>query len=173
MEEFKTFIFQKDKKKARKWSMYSLLILLAIAGILYMVFIGIVGIGFSLIGSIFLIITLFKMKSYDDKYMGISAYGDRKAELIIAEEYFIIDKVKIPFSELEDLLIYVDEYLGKPREFMGVHHGGNNQISFKHKGKKVSFNYIIRSKSDFIQINGIVNKIEQRQKLAMTSNHMA
>jgi hypothetical protein len=105
------------------------------------------------------------MKNYDDKYMGITAYGERKSELIIAEEYFVIDNVKIPFSELDDLIIYVGEYLGKPREFIGVHHGGNNEITFKHKGRKFSFNYIIRNKSDFTQIENLVDKIENKQKL--------
>ena len=164
MEEIKTYIFQRNKKKKRKTYAYNLTIILAIAGIIYMALIGIVGIGLTLIGSVSLIILLIKTKNYDDKYMGITAYGDRKSELIIAEHYFIIDKVKIPFSELEDLIIYVDEYLGKPREFIGVHHGGNNEIKFKHKGKKFSMNYIIRNKEEFIKIEKLVDKIENKTK---------
>ena len=164
MEEIKTYIFERDKKKTIKSFVYNLSILLAVLGIIYMYLIGILGIGLSLIGSIGLIITLIKMKNYDDKYMGITAYGNRKSELTISEEYFVIDNVKISLNELEDLIIYVDEYVGKPRDLIGVHHGGNNQIRFKHKGKKFSINYIIGNKSDFIEIEKIVNKIERKRK---------
>lgn len=171
MEEIKTYIFQRDKKKVRKRFFYNLSILLAIGGVIYMFLVGILGLGIGIIGTISLIVTFIKMKNYDDKYMGITAYGERKGELIIAEEYFIIDKIKIPFSELSDLVIYVDEYAGKPRELIGIHHGGNNEITFKHKGKKFSINYIISNKSDFIEIEKLVDKIEEKQRLMMASSN--
>ena len=171
MEEIKTYIFQKDKKRTIKRLSYNLTILLAFGGIIYMFLIGILGIGLSLIGAISLTVALIKMKNYDDKYMGITAYGDRKAELIIAEDYFIIDNVKIPLSELSDLVIYVEEYAGQPRDFIGVHHGGNNEITFTHKGKKFSINYIIKDKSDFIEIEKLVDKIEKKQKLTLSSSN--
>lgn len=164
MEEIKTYIFERNKKKTRKRFVYNFSILMAIGAIIYMFFIGILGIGFSLIGAIALITALIKMKNYDDKYMGITAYGERRSILIIAEEYFILENVKIPFSDLEDLIIYVDEYAGKPRDLIGVHHGGNNEIVFKRNGKKYSLNYIIKNKAQFHEVEKLVDKIEERQK---------
>jgi hypothetical protein len=73
METFHTSIFEKTKERGRKRLIYNLAVFGAIAGIWILFFIGfpIVGlktaIGFS--------IGLLAMKLYDDKYMGISAYG--------------------------------------------------------------------------------------------------
>jgi hypothetical protein len=97
--------------------------------------------------------------------MGISAYGERKANLTIAEEYLEIRDVRIPYSELTNLVIYVDEYLGKPREFFGIHHGGDNEISFDRNGKSVSINYVIKNKQDFERVKLLVDKIEKNPRL--------
>lgn len=163
MEEYRTYVFEKSKKKARKRLTYNLSILAAIGGILYMLLIGIMGIEFGIIGSISLIITLLQMKNYDDKYMGITAYGNRKEKFFINEKCFTVGGTEIPFSELKNLVIYVDEYAGKPRDFFGIHHGGNNEISFNHKGKEFSINYIIKNKSDFQKVEQLVSKIENQQ----------
>ena len=151
MEEYRTYVFEKSNKKARKRLIYNLSIFLAMGGVIYLFLVGIVGLGIGIIGTVSLIVTLLQMKHYDDKYMGITAYGVRKEKFFIAEEYFRIGDTKIPFSELKDLVIYVDEYEGMPREIFGVHYGGNNEITFSHNGNKVSINYIIKSKSDFTQ----------------------
>lgn len=169
MEEYRTYIFRKSKKKSRKRFIYNSLIIAAIGGVLYMFLIGILGLGLGIVGAISLIIGLIQMKIYDDKYMGITAYGHRKEKLIINEEYLMIDDAKIPYAELKDLIIYVDEYAGKSREIFGVHHGGNNEIKFTHKDTKFSFNYIIKNKSDFRNVEDLVDRIEKRQKLKMSS----
>ena len=130
-----------------------------------MLIIGVLGISIGIIGSTSLIIAILTMKNYDDKYMGITAYGERKGVMIIAEEYLVIGGVKIPFSELKDLQIYVEEYAGMPREIFGVHHGGNNEITFLHKDKKYSVKYIIKNKSDFQRVEKLVDKIEKQQKV--------
>lgn len=160
MQEYTTYIFEKSKKKARKRLIYNLSILAAIGGIIYMFAIGILGIGLSVIGTISLIIAILQMKNYDDKYMGITAYGDRGAKFVISETSFKLGDSALSFSELSDLVIYVDEYAGMPRELFGVHHGGNNEITFKHKGQPFNINYIIKNKSDFQKVQQLVNKIE-------------
>jgi len=101
------------------------------------------------------------MKNYDDKYMGITAYGNRGSKFIITEEHFKLDESVLPYSELNDLIIYVDEYAGMSREIFGVHHGGNNEIEFEHLGQKYELNYIIKNKSDFLALEKLVKKIEQ------------
>ncbi|MBX2946098.1 MAG: hypothetical protein KF725_09705 [Cyclobacteriaceae bacterium] len=105
------------------------------------------------------------IKLYDDKYMGITAYGERKANLVIAEEYLEIRDVKIPYSELTNLVIYVDEYLGMPREFFGIHHGGNNKIEFERNGKSVAINYVIKNKQDYERVSRLVDGIEKNPNL--------
>ena len=99
------------------------------------------------------------------KYMGISGYGERKANLVIAEECLEIRDVKIPYSDLTDLVIYVDEYLGIPKEIFGIHHGGNNKIEFNHKGRLVSVNYVIKNKKDYDRVLRMVNGIEKNLSL--------
>ena len=61
-------------------------------------------------------------------------------------------------------MIYVDEYAGKPREIFGVHHGGNNEITFRYKGQPYNINYIIKNKADFQQVEKLVAKIEGKTK---------
>lgn len=161
MEEYKTYIFEPSKKKARKRLVYNGAILLAILLILYLTLIGVLGIGVTIIGAISLIAALLKMKLYDDKYMGITAYGDRGSQFIITEDSFKLGESILPFKELEGLTIYVDEYAGMPRELYGIHHGGNNEIRFKHKEQSYQLNYIINNKADFQRVEKLVETIEE------------
>jgi hypothetical protein len=162
MEVFNTSIFEKTKEKGRKRLLYNLSIFGAIAGIWILFFIGfLVG----LKGAITISIALLGVKLYDDKYMGISAYGERKANLTITEEYLEIRDVRIPYSELTNLVIYVDEYLGKPKEIYGIHHGGDNEIAFERNGKSVSINYVIKNKQDFEKVKLLVDRIEKNPTL--------
>jgi hypothetical protein len=169
MEEYTTYIFEKSQKKAIKRLVYNLAILAAIGGIIYMFVIGILGIGLGTIGTVSLILAILQMKNYDDKYMGITAYGDRGAKFIITETSFKLGDSLLPFSELHKLVIYVDEYAGKPRELFGMHHGGNNEISFKHRDKPYKINYIIKNKSDFQKVEKLVDKIENKPSLRKSS----
>ena len=127
---------------------------------------GILNIGFTVIGSITLIVSLIKMKERDDKYLGITAYGDRGSKFSITETGFRLDEKFLPFDELQNLTIYVDEYLGMRRDLIGVHHGGNNEISFIHQGKPFKIFYIIKSEAEFKKIDKLVSKIEGNLKQA-------
>ena len=125
-------------------------------------------IGFPFIGlktAIGFSIVLLGWKLYNDKYMGISAYGERKDNLVITEQYLEIRDVRIPYSELTNLVIYVDEYLGMPKEFYGIHHGGNNKIEFDRNGKSVSIHYVIKNKQDFQSVSLLVDRIEKNPSL--------
>jgi hypothetical protein len=163
LEEFRTSIFEKNKEKSRKRIFYNTGIFAAIGGIWILYFIGLPIIGLKT--CIGFTVVMLGIKLYDDKYMGISAYGERKANLVIAEEYLEIRDVKIPYSDLTDLVIYVDEYLGMPKEIFGIHHGGNNKIEFNHKGRLVSINYVIKNKQDYDRVLRLANGIEQNPSL--------
>lgn len=163
MEEFRTSIFEKTKEKSRKRLLFNIAIFGSIAGIWVLFFIGFLLVGLKT--AIGFSIALLGAKLYDDKYMGISAYGDRKANLIIAEQYLVIRDISIPFSDLTNLVIYVDEYLGMPKTIYGIHHGGNNKIEFDHKGKSVSINYVIKDQKDFKRVNLLVEGIEKDPSL--------
>ncbi|MFM8834994.1 MAG: hypothetical protein ACKOEV_15445, partial [Cytophagales bacterium] len=68
--------------------MFNISIFGAIAGI-WALYFG----GFPLVGvktAITFSLALLGFKIYEDKYMGITAYGERKAKLVIAEEYIEI-----------------------------------------------------------------------------------
>lgn len=163
MEEFRTSIFERTKERTKKRLLYNLGVCGAIAGIWVLFFIG-----FPLVGlktSIGFTIVMIGIKLYDDKYMGITAYGERKANLVITEEYMEIRDVKIPYSELTNLVIYVDEYLGMPREFFGIHHGGDNKIEFERNGKSVAINYVIKNKQDYERVSRLVDGIEKNPNL--------
>jgi hypothetical protein len=167
LEQFQTNIFEKTKDKSRRRLVFNLAIFGSIAGIwaLYLT-------GFPLIGlktAIGFSIALLGYKLYDDKAMGITAYGDRSANLVIAEQYLEIRDVRIPYSDLSNLVIYVDEYLGMPKEFYGIHHGGNNKIEFERNGKLVSINYVIKNKQDYDRVSKLVDKIEKNPNL---KNHL-
>lgn len=92
------------------WLLYTIVIFAAIGAIWVLYFIGLPIIGLKT--CIGFTVVIIGIKLYNDKYMGISAYGERKANLVIAEEYLEIRDVKISYSDLTDLVIYVDEYLG-------------------------------------------------------------
>ena len=163
MEEFQTSIFEISKEKIRKRIFYNIAIFAVIGAIWVLYFVGLPIIGLET--SISFTIVMLGIKLYDDKYMGISAYGERKANLVIAEEYLEIRDVKIPYIDLTNLVIYVDEYLGKPKEIFGIHHGGNNKIEFNHKGRLVSINYVIKNKQDYDRVLRLVNGIEKNPSL--------
>ena len=124
--------------------------------------VGILGLGLTIFGTIGLIVAIIQMKNYDDNYMGITAYGDRGSKFIISENGFKLDDAVLPFSELQDLVIYVDEYKGMPREIFGVHHGGNNEIKFTHNKQPYKLHYIIKNKSDFKKVEKLVDRIENK-----------
>jgi hypothetical protein len=163
LEEFRTSIFEKSKEKSRKRMFYNLGIFGAIGAMWVLYFIGFPLIGLKI--SIGFSIVMVGIKLYDDRYMGISAYGDRKDNLIIAEQYIEIRDLKILYTDLTNLVIYVDEYLGMPKGFFGIHHGGNNKIEFNHNGQLVSFNYVIKNKQDFAKVSRLVDRIEKDQSL--------
>lgn len=162
MEEYRTYVYNKSKKKVVKRTAYHSFLVLVILIIIYMAVFGILGIGISLIGAIVIIITILRMKNYDDKYLGITAYGDRGMKFFITKTGFKMGDSELPFSELKDLVIYVDEYAGMPRDLFGIHHGGNNEISFNHKGQPYNINYIIKNKADFHQVEKLVEQIEAK-----------
>ncbi len=163
MKEYTTYVYKKSKNKIRKRFLYNSAIVFAILGVIYMYLIGVFGIGFSIVGAVFFIGTLIQMKLYDDKYMGITAYGDRKEKFKINEQQLIVGKIVFPFSELRNLVIYVNEYEGMPRDLLGIHHGGNNEISFNHYSKSYAFNYIIKNKQDFVNLETLVDTIAEQQ----------
>lgn len=165
MEKFQTSIFERTKERSRKRLLYNIGIIGSILGLWLLFFFGFpIGLRMTII----LTVTIVGVKIYEDKYMGITAYGVRKDNLIIAEEYLEVKGVQIPFTELSNLVIYVDEYLGMPREFFGVHHGGNNQIQFDRNGKSVSINYVIKNQQDFKYVAQLVSTIEKNPNF--TSN---
>jgi hypothetical protein len=84
---------------------------------------------------------------------------------VIGEDYLEIRDTRIHYSDLTELVIYVDEYLGMPREIYGIHHGGNNKIEFNHKGRLVSINYVIKNKQDYERVSRLVERIEKNPLL--------
>jgi hypothetical protein len=163
LEEFRTSIFEKTKEKGRKRLMYNLAVFGPIGGIWVLYFVGFPLIGLKTATSFSIV--LLGIKLYNDKYMGITAYGERKANLVITEQYLEIGDVRIPYAELTNLIIYVDEYLGMPKEIYGIHHGGNNKIEFDRKGNSVSINYVIKNKRDFERVGRLVERIEKNPDL--------
>ena len=143
--------------------MYNIGIFGATGAVWILYFIGLPFLGFK--ASAAISAALLGMKLYDDKSMGITAYGERKASLVIAEEYLEIRDVKIPYTDLENLIIYVDEYLGMPKEIYGIHHGGNNKIEFNHNGRMISLNYVIKDKQDYDRVSRLVDGIEKNPNL--------
>lgn len=162
--EFRTTIFERSKERTVKRRLYNL----AIFGIIVIAWILAITAVFPLVGiesAISATVAMLGWKIYDDHYMGITAYGVRKDKLVIADHYMVIRDVQIPYSDLKNLVIYVEEYLGMPREFFGVHHGGNNLIQFEHKGRSVSINYVIKNKEDYDKVSRLVDGIEKNPDL--------
>lgn len=168
MNEYKTSVYEKSLKKTIKRSFYNLAIIAAFCGVIYMFTIGLLGIELTVFGVISLIVGLIQLKNYDDKYMGITAYGFRKESLVINEEYLIRGDSKIPLTNLNDLVISVNEYEGMSRDFIGIHHGGNNKITYNYLGQKVSINYIIKTEYDFKRVLDLVKRIENKQRTTQT-----
>lgn len=158
MEEFRTHIFEKSKAKSFKRLLYNIGMFGAIIGIWILFFIGFV-VGLTVAVG-FTIITI-SIKLYEDRYMGISAYGERKEDLVITEEYLEIAGEKIPYAEMKNFVVYIEEYLGMPKDVIGIHHGGNNLIEYEYQGKKMSFNYIIKSRHDYHRLSVLVDGIEK------------
>lgn len=158
--EFNTFIFeesQKKKKEIRKDNFQIAMILLA--GILVALFLFRFGAIISIIPLIFGLVTAYSIHSESLKRRGINAYGSQKARLTIAEDYLMIRDTQILFSEVKNLIIYVDEYTGMPKE-IGTYHGGNNEITFEHNGEKYSIKYVIPSREEYRFVEKLVDKIE-------------
>ena len=167
MEEFKTSIFEKTKAKTKRRRVSTLIFIGTLVGIWALCLFGYLDlkISLSIKGALYFSAAVIAAKLYDDKAAGISAYGERKANLTITEQYLEIRDTKIPYTEMSNLVIYVDEYLGKQREFFGIHHGGNNKIEFEHRGKLVAINYVIKNKADFEREGNLVSRIENNPAL--------
>lgn len=163
MEEFRTSIFEKTRERTLKRFWYNFSIFASIAGIWALFFAGLPIDGLKT--AITVSVAIMGIKLYNDKYMGISAYGERKANLVIAKQYLEIRDARIPYSELTNLVIYVDEYLGMSKELFGIHHGGNNKIEFEHNGRLVSINYVIKNKQDYDRVSILVDGIEKNPDL--------
>lgn len=160
--EYNTYIFEESKKKIMAERMNTLSIIGVILFCMFLWYLGVPGIGIFASASIG--IALFKYKEDENKKRGVRAYGSKKAKITIAEDHLIINETLIPMSELKDLIIYVDEYTGMPKQPIGTYHGGNNEITFNHKGKSFSFNYWIKDKQDYRYVEKLVNLIESTTK---------
>ena len=164
MESYSTYIFKPEKERSRDSRRYSLFIFVAVAVIVAVAFstffYGLPFLGFFI--TISSATALVKMKLEDDKKAGITAYGKRGAKFIITETHFEMGDALMPFEELTDLVIYVDEYAGQQKLLFGVHHGGNNEITFRYRGEAYSVNYIIKDRADFYKVEKLVEKIERK-----------
>lgn len=159
MEQYRTSIFEKSSVKTRKAFIQSLWFFGFIPLLWILYFIGFPLVGFNT--AVTFSISILGFKLYHDKYMGISAYGYRKDTLIIALDHLVLRDATIFYTDLKNLVIYVEEYLGMPKAIYGVHHGGNNKIEFEYQGRKVSLNYIIKDKLDYDYVTRLVDKIEK------------
>jgi hypothetical protein len=162
METYLTTIFEEEPEKVRRRMWYNVGIGAAILGSwAAWALIPIFGLKFP----IGLTIVFLGIKRYDDHASGISAYGERKGGLLITEEYLEAREIRIPYREMKDLVIYVDEYLGKPKNLIGIHHGGGNAIEFVHRNSEVSFNFVIKNRQDFERLSRLVARIEANPEL--------
>lgn len=157
MESFSTYLFEKNLKKTIRYWAFNPLTIGLILLIVLSYFFGWRVLGLGLIGIIW---RLIRISKEEDEFMGITAHGKRGKMLTITATHFQIGDAILPFSELTDLMIYLEEYKGQPRDLLGVHHGGNNEITFKYKDQPMSFYYIINSKADFLKLEKLVEKIE-------------
>ncbi len=157
--EYRTLIFEESKKDVfREWLIVGGIILVIV--ILFLVkALFLSGIGIITIGS--LGYWLFKVKNESYKEMGINSYGQKKDQIIIYEDSIKIRDQLISYSDLKELTIYVDEYSGMPKQFFGTYHGGNNEIKFIYNGNLFSFNFWIKSKTDFEYVEKLVSVIEK------------
>lgn len=157
---YETHIFEEDRKKILKDKLKYIWMLLGVIGAITFILIELSIFAYGL--GITLLIYVYHIYNDDKNDKGLSSYGQRKRRLVIEEDCFIVDDRVIPFKELKNLVIYVDEYFRQPRQYFGYYHGGNNEITFERNGDKVSFNYIIKSKKDFKNLENLVSKIESK-----------
>ncbi|MDW3192078.1 MAG: hypothetical protein R8G66_06930 [Cytophagales bacterium] len=158
--QYKTHVFEEKDKKDRSYQshywMVFIFLTLNVIGFIYF------GAGIGVIGTIGMVVYLVNAAQEEKKKMGLKAYGKRKGELTVAEDYLIVENRKIVFDQVSNLTIYVDEFTGMTKDFFWSYHGGNNEICFEHKGKHYSFNYIIRNKLDFLHVEKLVTTIEAK-----------
>ncbi|MEQ8471415.1 MAG: hypothetical protein RIC35_09525 [Marinoscillum sp.] len=89
------------------------------------------------------------------------SYGTIGVDLEIGEEFLIINGTKVKFSEMDSLIIYVDEYAGMNRWLIFHHHGANNEIQFSRNHLFTSLNYYIGSQGDFYYLSKLVEELKK------------
>jgi hypothetical protein len=158
--EYKTHVFE-EKKRSYGYdiSFYVTIIVLVSASIFGIYYFGPKSLFFSAGAFVF---TLFKQREEDREQAGMSLYGKRKSDLIIYEDRLEVQGKIIPFAEVTNLTIYVDEFTGMSKDILWSYHGGNNEICFDYRDKHYSFNYIIRNKKDFLHVEKLVELIEYK-----------
>lgn len=92
----------------------------------------------------------------------VKSYGSIDKPVIITDRGIHIDNMELAFSQMEGLIIYVDEYYRMPKHLFWKHHGGNNEIRITKNGKTTSFNYYIGSRGDYHYMEHLVGKIEEK-----------
>ena len=122
--EYHTYVFEPSWKKAFKNRAINLSIVLVVA-VISLFFSITVG----LISTTVTILTIIKAKRDFDKDEGLRRFGEKKAHMQLTEEHLYIKQAVIPFSEVQDLLIYADEFTGMRKDEFTNYHGGGNQIS--------------------------------------------
>lgn len=157
--EYHTYVFEVSKRKFRENFIVTFVGISLIAVLYFLVIIGLPGVG--LITVSLIAFSMVKAKLDDDKEMGIKKYGNRKQTLSLGLHSMELKGVNIPYAELTDLVIYVDEYTGMPRQLFGSHHGGNNEITFIHNSNKYTFNYLIRNRKEYKDVERLVELIER------------
>ena len=135
--EHHTHVFEPSRKKAMKVVLKNALLILVILAIVLVTFFF--GTGLGIISTIAAIVAIVKVKQGDDKDEGIRRFGEKKAKMRLTLEHLYIKQAVIPFSEVQDLLIYADEFTGMRKDEFTNYHGGGSQISFSHKGKRYKF----------------------------------
>lgn len=164
MEKYLTTIFEEKPEKVRRRMWYNVGIGAAILGS-WMAWAFVPIFGWKI--PIGLTIVFLSIKRYDDQASGITAYGERKGSLMITEEYLEAREIRIPYREMKDLVIYVEEYLGKPKNLIGIHHGGGNAVEFIYQNSQVSFNFVIKNRQDFDRVSRLVARIENNPDLRL------
>lgn len=158
--QYKTHVFEENKRKnGYDFSFFLTIIVLIGVTVFGLYYFGGQVLFFSAPSFIY---TLYQQREQDREDAGMSLYGKRKAVLIINEDSLELDGRQINFSEVSNLTIYVDEFTGMSKDFFWSYHGGNNEICFDHNNKHYSFNYIIRSKRDFMYVELLVDAIEAK-----------
>lgn len=158
--QYETHVFEEKEKKDQSFKSHYLVIAI-FAGINVFSFVYF-GAGVSILSSITFIAYLYNLAQEEKKKMGLKAHGKRRGELVITEDYLIVENRKILFDEVSNLTIYVDEFTGMTRDFFWSYHGGNNEICFDYNNRHYSFNYLIYNKRDYLHVEKLVASIEAR-----------